>query len=76
VLVRLSSLEVRSPSRLLDTLMTRGQVDELLKVVYLLRELGEGIEPGAPAGDVVIEIAQHKDGRCSSYPHRLPEVRA
>ncbi len=69
VLLRLSTLELRLPNRLLDKLMmTRGQVDELLKTVYLLRELGEGIQPGAPAGDVVIEIAKHSDGTLLVLP--------
>ena len=68
VLLRLSSLELRSPSRLLDKLMTRGQVDELLSAVYRLRELGEGIRPSAPATDVVIEIEQHKDGTLLVLP--------
>jgi hypothetical protein len=68
VLLRLSTLEVRSPSRLLNTLMTRDQVDDLLESAYRLRKLGEGIEPGAPAGDVVIDIAKHADGTLLVLP--------
>jgi len=68
VLLRLSALELRSPNRLLDKLMTRGQVDELLKTVYLLRELGEGVQLGVAATDVVIEIEQHKDGTLLVLP--------
>lgn len=68
VLFRLSSLELRSPNRLIDRVMTRGQVDELLQAVYLLRELGGGIQPGAPASDVVIEIAKHTDGTLLVLP--------
>lgn len=68
VLLRLSTLEVRSPSRLLNTLMTRDQVDDLLESAYRLRELGAGIEPGAPASDVVIDIAKHADGTLLVLP--------
>jgi hypothetical protein len=67
-LLRLSSLELRSPNRLLDKLMTRGQVDELLAAVYRLRELGEGIVPDGRAPDVVIEIAKHADGSILVLP--------
>jgi hypothetical protein len=68
VLLRLSSVELRSPSRLLDKLMTRGQVDDLLAAVYRLRELGEGIPPEGRAPDVVIEIAKQADGSILVLP--------
>lgn len=68
VLLTLSTLEMRSPSRLLGKVMTRGQVDELVKSIYRLRELGQGIQPGAPAGDVVIDIARHADGSILVLP--------
>jgi hypothetical protein len=67
-LLRLSSLELRSPNRLLDKLMTRGQVDELLAAVYRLRELGEGIVQDGHAPDVAIEIAKHADGSIFVLP--------
>lgn len=68
VLLRLSTLELRSPRGLLDKLMTRGQVDDLLKSVYRLRQLGDGIQPNAAASDVVIEIAKHSDGTILVLP--------
>ena len=67
-LLRLSSLEVRSPRGLLDKLMTRGQVDDLLAAAYRLRELGDGIAPGGSGHDVVIEIAKHADGSIFVLP--------
>lgn len=68
VLIRLSTLQLRSPSRLMDTLMTRGEVNELLDASYRLRELGNGIEPGAPTRDVVIDIAKDADGSLVVLP--------
>ena len=68
VLLRLSSLELRTPSGLLDLLMKRGDVDELLATGRRLRELGDGIVPGGHAPDVVIEIAKHADGSILVLP--------
>lgn len=62
VLLRLSALELRPPHRLIDKLMTRGQVDTLLDTSYRLRALGAGIDATAPVADVVIEIEKHRDG--------------
>jgi hypothetical protein len=67
-LLQLSSLELRSPGRLLGKVMTRGQVDDLLAVVYRLRELGEGILPDGNAPDVAIEIAKNADGSILVLP--------
>lgn len=68
VLIRLSALELRSPSRLRDRVMTRGQVDELLAISYRLRALGEGLTLDGPARDVVIDIARHADGSLQVFP--------
>jgi hypothetical protein len=70
VLLRLSSLELRSPQRLRDKVMTRGQVDGLLEAAYRLRALADGIAPAAPAGEVVIEIEKHNDGTLLVLPAR------
>lgn len=40
VLLRLSALELRSPERLVDKVMTRKQVGSLLDTSYRLRVLG------------------------------------
>jgi hypothetical protein len=61
VLLRLVSLKLRSPSRLLDKLMTRGQLDHLLRTSYHLHELGDSVARGVD-GDIVIDIARHSDG--------------
>lgn len=68
VLLRLSSLELRSPNRLRGKVMTRGQVDGLLEAAYRLRALADGIDPAAPAAEVVIEIEKHSDGSLLVLP--------
>lgn len=68
VLRRLSSLELRSPKRLIDKVMTRKQVDSLLDASYRLRALAPA-ETNA-AADVVIEIEKHQDGTLLVLPAR------
>lgn len=62
VLLRLSALELRSPKRLIDKVMTRKQVDGPLNTSYRLRALGDGVGAAAPMAEVVIEIEKHSDG--------------
>ncbi len=61
-LLRLSALELRSPKRLIDKVMTRKQVDGLLDTSYRLRALRDGLGAAAPNAEVVIEIEKHSDG--------------
>ncbi|MEN3266735.1 hypothetical protein [Pseudonocardia sp.] len=68
VLLRLSALELRSPKRLIDKVMTRGQVDGLLDTSYRLRALGDGVGTAAPMAEVVIEIEKHSDGTLLVLP--------
>ena len=70
VLLRLSALEVRSPTRLIDQVMTRKQVDSLLETSYRLRALGAGVGAVAPGQEVVIEIEKHSDGTLLVLPAR------
>lgn len=70
VLLRLSALELRSPQRFIDKVMTRGQVDSLLDTSYRLRALGAGHGAAAPTADVVIEIEKHSDGTLLVLPAR------
>jgi hypothetical protein len=69
VLLRLSTLELRSPKRLIDKVMTRKQVDGLLETSYRLRALGDGVG-AVPMGEVVIEIEKHSDGTLLVLPAR------
>lgn len=68
VLLRLSALEVRSPKRLIDKVMTRKQVDSLLDTSYRLRALGDGVGYAASTAEVVIEIEKHSDGTLLVLP--------
>jgi hypothetical protein len=71
VLLRLSELELRSPKRLIDKVMTRKQVDSLLETSYRLRDLGAGVVGAtAPDHEVVIEIEKHSDGTLLVLPAR------
>lgn len=72
VLLRLSALEVRSPKRLIDKVMTRKQVDGLLKTSYRLRDLEARVSAAGPGTDVVIEIEKHSDGTLLVLPARTP----
>lgn len=70
VLLRLSALEVRSPKRLIDKVMTRKQVDSLLESSYRLRALGVGVGTVTSSQEVVIEIEKHSDGTLLVLPAR------
>jgi len=70
VLLRLSSLELRSPKRLIDKVMTRKQVESLLDTSYRLRALGSTYSAAPLATDVVIEIEKHHDGTLLVLPSR------
>jgi hypothetical protein len=70
VLLRLSALEMRSPKRLVDKVMTRKQVDSLLETSYRLRALGAGVGAAGPDPEVVIEIEKHSDGTLLVLPAR------
>ncbi len=68
VLHQLSSLQLRSPSRLRDKMMTRGHVDSLLDASYRLRHLGDGLSLASRDGDIAIEIARNFDGSVVVLP--------
>lgn len=69
VLQRLSSLELRSSGGLLDMVMTRSQVDDLLQTSYRLRAMRPDVA-GMASTDVVIEIERHQDGTLLVLPAR------
>lgn len=68
VLLRLSALELRSPKRLIDKVMTRKQVDALLDTSYRLKALQDRAATAAPAAEVVIEIERRSDGTLLVLP--------
>ncbi len=70
VLRRLSAIELRTPKRLIDKMMTRRQVDSLLDASYRLRALDPGHSADSLNADLVIEIEKHKDGTLLVLPAR------
>lgn len=70
VLRRLSAIELRTPKRLIDKMMTRKQVDALLEASYRLRALDPGHSAGSLSADIIIEIEKHKDGTLLVLPAR------
>lgn len=70
VLRRLSELELRPPRRRIEKVMTRKQVDSLLKASYELRALARAYSQSSPSADVVIEIEKHRDGSLLVLPAR------
>lgn len=70
VLQRLATLELRTPKRRLDKVMTRKQVDNLLDVSYRLRALAPAHVADSSGRDVVIEIEKHSDGSLLVLPAR------
>lgn len=70
VLWRLSALELRSPKRLIDKVMTRKQVDSLLDTSYRLRALAPTHSATSSSADVMIEIEKHSDGTLLVLPAR------
>ena len=70
LLRRLSELELRTPKRLIDKMMTRRQVDSLLESSYRLRALAPVHSVTSPSADVVIEIEKHRDGTLLVLPAR------
>jgi hypothetical protein len=68
VLMRLSALHLRAPAGLRQRLMPRGDVDELMRASYRLRELGTDVAQIGKANDVVIQIARHNDGSVLVLP--------
>lgn len=68
VLHQLSTLELKPSSGFSNLMWTQGAVDGLLRVAYRLRALGDGLDEGAHAPDVVIEIERHRDGSLVVFP--------
>lgn len=68
VLLRLSTLELKPSSGLRSLVWTQGDVDDLLRVAYRLRGLGDGVDHGARPSDVAIEIERSRDGSLVVFP--------
>jgi hypothetical protein len=72
VLRRLSTLQLDRPHGVRDVVFSRGQVDELLRVAYRLRELSDGLDGADRTSDVAIEMVRASDGSVVVLPaHRV-----
>jgi hypothetical protein len=72
VLRRLSTLQLDRPHGVRDVVFSRGQVDELLRVAYQLRELSNGLQGAERTSDVAIEMVRAGDGSVVVLPaHRV-----
>lgn len=68
VLIQLSTLELKREGGFLSIMFTQGEVDDLLKAVYRLRALGDGLNMGIHQTDVAIEIERSSDGSLVVFP--------
>ena len=68
VLVRLSTLELKPSGGFRSLMWTQGDVDNLLKVAYRLRGLGDGLGTGTQHADVAIDIERRTDGSLVVFP--------
>ncbi|TWH69992.1 hypothetical protein JD77_05010 [Micromonospora olivasterospora] len=68
VLLRLSTLELKRYGGFRSIMFTQGEVDDLLKAVYRLRALGDGLNLGTRRADVAIEIERSGDGSLVVFP--------
>ena len=68
VVRRLSALELTRTHGLRDFVFSPGEIDDLLRTIYQLRELANSIEPDTPQPDVAIEMARARDGSLVVFP--------
>ncbi|MEN4447994.1 hypothetical protein EB75_27900 [Mycobacterium sp. ST-F2] len=68
VLRKLGELQLKRPGGFTNTLFSKGEVDDLLKAAYRLRELGERAHAPNTKADMVIDIAREADGSVVVFP--------
>lgn len=68
VLLQLSSLELKRQGGLRSPVFTQHEVDSLLKAVYHLRALNDGLRTTSHQADVAIEIERSSDGSLVVFP--------
>jgi hypothetical protein len=70
VLVRLSTLELGRPRGWHAPVFTYVEVDHLVRAIYRIHSLGDGVTVNDRATDVAIDIARNKDGSVLVFPAR------
>lgn len=68
VLQKLSRLQLDRPRGFRDKFFTPGEVDDILRASYSLRELGDHIQLDDRPSDVTIEMVQSSDGSVVVFP--------
>lgn len=68
VLRLLSRVELTSSRRILDKMVSAGDVNKLLSASYRLRALGDEVDASRRASDVAIDIARDRDGSLVVLP--------
>lgn len=68
VLRALSRIELTSSRRILDKMVSAGDVNKLLSASYRLRALGDDVDANRRASDIAIDIARHRDGSVVVLP--------
>jgi len=70
MLRRLSTLQLTRRGGILNSMLTSGEVDDLLRSSHRLHELGDGVERGGRQPDVTIDIVRSCDGSVVVLPAR------
>jgi hypothetical protein len=68
VLIRLSTLQLRSPRRIKDRLFMPKDVDAFLNTATVLHQLGARVTSSGRPTTVAIEMAQNQDGSVTVFP--------
>lgn len=64
----LSRVELTSSRRIVDVMVSSGEVDKLLSASYQLRAIGDDVANSTIGGDVAIDIARDRDGSLVVLP--------
>jgi hypothetical protein len=67
----LARLRLDRSHGVMDFTFTMGEVDQLLRTTYLMRELGEGVDLSGRQSDIAIEIVRNPDDSIVVFPAAL-----
>jgi len=70
VLFALSRVKLTSSRRVMNMMVTSGEVNTVLNASYRIRDIGNDVETSSRSSDVAIEIARHADGSLQVLPAR------
>lgn len=70
VLLGVSRVKLTSSRRIMNMMVTSGEVNTVLNASYRIRDIGDDVETSSHASDVVIEIARNAKGDLHVLPAR------